>query len=324
MVLFHNFIPLSNTHSHMLLRQFPNLAEVQKLGNPHLDRTKRPWRNVILNFKCTEAERKNIESPYSIFANLKGTSYVGVNGKEHRVESDSFLLTLPGDRYDLCIDAIEPTELFNIHINTDFLEQCANGFLISSNDLIHHNEKAKVSSLLLNNGHHPKTIQFNQLVESILRFSPEEKIETEHMYTNIVRFLLFQNTANAEKVAQLPMVKWAVRKEIAQRLESARDFMYDNYSTTFEIDELCREIGLSKFHFIRLFEAYFDCSPYKYLVRIRMQKACELLKNTHLQVNDIAGLVGFEFANSFIKTFKKQFGSTPQQYRNDKMMCAGK
>lgn len=52
-----------------------------------------------------------------------------------------------------------------------------------------------------------------------------------------------------------------------------------------------------------------------YIKEYRIEKACELLKNRQLKMNDIASQVGFGDANYFAKTFKKVKGLNPSDYR---------
>lgn len=55
---------------------------------------------------------------------------------------------------------------------------------------------------------------------------------------------------------------------------------------------------------------------------IKMQHAHEMLLNTKMKIDDICEAVGYRDTTQFIRTFKKQFGSTPKQYQkqyaNDK------
>lgn len=52
------------------------------------------------------------------------------------------------------------------------------------------------------------------------------------------------------------------------------------------------------------------------LVRIRMEKATELLSNTHLSIQEIAGKIGYANANSFSRMFRAQYEISPKEYRN--------
>jgi two-component system response regulator YesN len=54
------------------------------------------------------------------------------------------------------------------------------------------------------------------------------------------------------------------------------------------------------------------------LIRIRMQKAKELLENTDLKNYEIAEKVGFSDPHYFSISFKKMTGKTPSEYAREK------
>lgn len=52
------------------------------------------------------------------------------------------------------------------------------------------------------------------------------------------------------------------------------------------------------------------------LARLRIENACQYLRDTTISVADIGSLVGYETAEHFIRTFKKITGKTPREYRS--------
>ena len=54
------------------------------------------------------------------------------------------------------------------------------------------------------------------------------------------------------------------------------------------------------------------------LNRKRVQNACDLLRETNMQISEIAAQVGFEETKSFCRVFKATVGSTPGQYRKSR------
>ena len=51
------------------------------------------------------------------------------------------------------------------------------------------------------------------------------------------------------------------------------------------------------------------------LTDIRMQKACDLLKNTTLRVLEVSSAVGYENTEHFYRAFRRKTGLTPSEYR---------
>jgi AraC family transcriptional regulator len=72
-------------------------------------------------------------------------------------------------------------------------------------------------------------------------------------------------------------------------------------------------VGLSEFHFIRLFKQSFSISPYQYIIQCRLAHAQTLLAN-HVSIANTAFDTGFADVFSFSKAFKKAFGMSPSGF----------
>ncbi|MGN8198078.1 helix-turn-helix domain-containing protein [Salinisphaera sp. RV14] len=96
------------------------------------------------------------------------------------------------------------------------------------------------------------------------------------------------------------------------RLEAFIDRHLDQPLT---IDDLCREVWLSKYHFCRLFKATYGETPRKFVQRRRIDEACRLLRETERPVTDIALTTGWSGNSGFSRCFKSHTGVTPSEYR---------
>ena len=105
------------------------------------------------------------------------------------------------------------------------------------------------------------------------------------------------------------------QESLKHRLYKAKRIMEDNCHKQIKNEDIAREIGMSTYHFIRCFKQEFDLSPYQYVLHMRLVKASELLKKTALKATEISDISGFPDAQAFCKIFKKNFGSTPLDYR---------
>lgn len=296
----------------MLSKQFPNLDWVRRLRNDAADTAAPKWNNIALNVKCREAYRTGVESPYSLFMNVSGHSYCNVNRKQYKVETDGFLLTRPGDQYDLIIDNLQQTETFNIHINRDFFNEVAHDITTHDTHLL--------------DGHQIRPAQpylFTQLYgkdDAITGYTglltqATNKTQFDIVLANMVAHLLKTDEHTQRQIAALPALNPAVRAELYSRLILAKDMIHSHYHREPDLDELCRETAMSKFHFLRMFKAVYGLTPYQYLTRVRMDKACGLLKHTTLPVSTISAELGFEYPNSFIKAFQRVYGVSPLQWK---------
>lgn len=88
-----------------------------------------------------------------------------------------------------------------------------------------------------------------------------------------------------------------------------------NFAEPISLDHLVETSGMSRRSFIRTFENAMGTSPIKYLINIRIQEACRLLRTTDRTITDIAYEVGFSDSNYFSRQFRSTLGVSPRQYR---------
>ena len=297
----------------MLLTQFPDINQIRRLKNEPAKPAEK-WNNVVLNFKCKQANRTGIESPYSLFLNTQGFSYCNLNGNRYRIETDSFLLAQPGEIYDLTIDNRCTTEISNIHINYHFFNAVASAFALPTPLLLHNPEHITYSLPQLYSQLHTKTPEFTTLTTQLCTPAQNEA-DFEYTLSRLIEWLLLHNDSIKKQILALPPLKAAVKADVYKRLTIACDYITSNYHLPLDLDGICAVTCLSKFHFLRLFKACYGITPYQFLVRLRLEKGSHLLKTTTLQIQEIADSLGFEYPNSFIKAFQKYYGYAPGSLR---------
>jgi len=93
-------------------------------------------------------------------------------------------------------------------------------------------------------------------------------------------------------------------------------YINDNLNSLITRDMVADDLGLSASYFSRLFHDYAGTTFSDYLARKRIARACELLRDTELTLQEISGMSGFRDFNYFLKVFKKIQGHTPTEYRS--------
>lgn len=104
-------------------------------------------------------------------------------------------------------------------------------------------------------------------------------------------------------------------KEHAPYLLELRHYLDHCYREPLRLAELETRFHMSKYHICRSFSAAFGMPPLKYLNKKRLEAAETLLFSTDKKIHEIALAVGYENTNHFIGLFKKEYGTTPQAYR---------
>ncbi len=88
-----------------------------------------------------------------------------------------------------------------------------------------------------------------------------------------------------------------------------------NYSRIICLEDLSRLAGVNKTTLISIFKELYGTTPIRYINRIRLLKARELLVNTDASVSEIAELVGFQSIHYFSRFFKAKENCTPMEFR---------
>lgn len=102
-----------------------------------------------------------------------------------------------------------------------------------------------------------------------------------------------------------------VQKEHMQR---GYEYIRENYKTPdFNYKELCRATGLEYAYFSKLFKKTFKMSPVRFVTKMRIDYAKELLITNRRSVSEIAEICGFSNTYYFSNVFKKQTGFSPTQ-----------
>ena len=96
--------------------------------------------------------------------------------------------------------------------------------------------------------------------------------------------------------------------------ETARLIDY-NYDKNITVEDIAERLFINKSYLSRLFKSKKGITPKEYLIKKRLDRAADLLKNSTVSVNTIAISVGLSDPLYFSRIFKKYTGLSPSQYR---------
>ena len=88
-----------------------------------------------------------------------------------------------------------------------------------------------------------------------------------------------------------------------------------NSHPAIDLDGTARAVGLSPFHFLRLFASVLGVTPHQYVVRSRLRHAARLLADDGASITDVAYDVGFGDLSNFVRTFHRAAGVSPRRFR---------
>ena len=97
--------------------------------------------------------------------------------------------------------------------------------------------------------------------------------------------------------------------------QAAVHFMQENVENRLALQQVLAYTGYSQSHFSALFRRHMGLSPLAYFNRLKVERACQLLAETNLKVNQICHKVGIEDQYYFSRLFAKAKGMSPTEYR---------
>lgn len=125
-----------------------------------------------------------------------------------------------------------------------------------------------------------------------------------------------------EHYAQQDQGKRATAALTRRELDRIAALVQSDFQQRWSVRQLADAVGLSCFHFCRSFKAASGQSPHAYVTRLRMEEAMHLLRSTSRPVFEIALDTGYATAAHFSQTFRRFWGITPREARENHRVSA--
>ena len=153
------------------------------------------------------------------------------------------------------------------------------------------------------------------------RFSSAGGVATLDMTLALIGH--FTSNRVARRVSEVltyrpPMQDWQpapLPLSIPSEVRDAVSIMEAHSSSGIVVSEIANRIGLPVWKLNRQFRKYLHCSTTTYYVSLRLARARDMLRNTTLQVGDIALECGYENQDAFSRAYRSRFGVTPSNDR---------
>jgi transcriptional regulator GlxA family with amidase domain len=121
-------------------------------------------------------------------------------------------------------------------------------------------------------------------------------------------------TENARKVPR-KVASAAQDPALLRRLLRAKDRMDAASHEEWLIARLASVSGVSEAHFARSFKDAFGVPPHRYLLTRRLERAAAMLRDTDIEITEIAFLTGWNSLGTFGRTFRDVTGEAPSEFR---------
>lgn len=141
-----------------------------------------------------------------------------------------------------------------------------------------------------------------------MSFSPISDLEVEKAAIELALLLL----SGVKLVAKVPL-----DKVDSSRIESVLVWYREHMSECPTIDAAASAVNLSSGHLRRTFQRVKDCSPHEAFMKLRLDRAKELLTTTSDDLQQIGRQCGFNSDSDFCRVFAKQVGVSPHKWRTN-------
>jgi AraC family transcriptional regulator len=98
-----------------------------------------------------------------------------------------------------------------------------------------------------------------------------------------------------------------------EKLVRAVEYIQDQLDADLTVSGIAQAVGMSPYHFTRLFKEFTGQTPYQYVVDARVKKAKELLTTGKFTISEVAYHVGFADQSHLTRHFKRVFGLPPKR-----------
>lgn len=246
------------------------------------------------NAKSHFRERKEPIGEYVLIYCMEGKGWFSVKGNTYQVHENQFFILPPDCPHAYGADKHRPWTIYWIHFRGEHAAFYSEGSL-TPQDI-----QPAINSRISERNH-----IFEDIFSTLERNTDLESLRYAssllHYYLASMRYLRLyrqETSAGSDVIA------------------AAIHFMEEHIEKRLTISDLARFTGFSSSHFSRLFNLQMGQSPLAYFNRMKIDRACQLLLNTDMHINQICHLVGIDDNYYFSRLFSKQMGCSPKQYRN--------
>jgi AraC-like DNA-binding protein len=240
----------------------------------------------------------------SIIYILSGTCTYTIKDIPYKVKKGDILILNPGVPHGKILP--NPGEVIEFHAGFENL----NLKYLPKDNLI----SETATPILTSPKYEPDFLKCcNDILSEQSKNEPGSELFLKSLGMKLIAILLratFENRTNQEK--------GVINFEVYDKsiiVNTITEFINENYMKELSLDIISQNMYLSPAYISKLFKEETGESPINYLIKVRLSKAEEYLKDSNFSIKEIAHAVGYEDAYHFSKLFKKYYGYPPSSVK---------
>lgn len=238
-----------------------------------------------------------LESSYLLQYCMEGCGIIEVDGRKIPLKKGDCVVTFPGQLRLELADSQDPWAFIWISLHGESAETFfARMGLTPQNPVLRNCEATLIP----------------EKMEQIVNTADEVGFQGDFLLgSKILQFFDECLRAHPESTKQ----KKPLQRPCEVYVEQAAYYLNMHYSRdTLTIASLARQLGLNRSYLCEIFKQIKGVPPQEYLTKLRIEKACALLRISQVSVTSAACSVGYE-PSVFSKAFKRAMGMTPREYK---------
>ena len=244
---------------------------------------------------------------YEFYFFLGGHVSITIQKKTYTFEKGDMVLLPPGIKHYITIHEPDlPYQRFVFWITPDFAAELQK----ISEDYIYLLKHSKENEQYI---YHFDTITFNTIQSKLFLLSDE--IYFDHFGKAVKLSLAVKDLILHLSRIVYEIVNPQTTKEQQGLFEKILDYINEHLEEELSLDQLAKIFFASKYHIAHLFKEKYGLPIHQYIIKKRLSLCKDALLNNE-EITEICLLCGFSDYSSFYRAFKKEYGLSPKQYKN--------
>ncbi|WP_258171341.1 AraC family transcriptional regulator [Paenibacillus sp. R14(2021)] len=242
-----------------------------------------------------------VHNYYLVHTVLSGQGSFEINGQRFACSRGDTFIIFPDDLFSYFADISEPWHYVWVAFKGHAAEHLLSSLgLSAANPIVHADDIRPLTSLY-------------RKMRAALELNPFPELADLEAGGHLRVFLKELGQLNAGKLAFNSL---AILPDIERQIKHAVRWLSYQYAQQISIEELSRNLGYHRTHLSKMFKQFTGVSPMQFLLKVRMDRAKELLnEQNRLSIDQVASSVGYADALYFSKQFRKTYGYSPSEYR---------
>ena len=277
--------------------------------------------NAILTGSGEDYFVPDFEGCLSIKTVISGSAVWEAGGRRFQVHENTYLILNDRQRYTMTIDSASKVTTFCLFFERGFVEDVFRATAKPADELLEKPGDAKFSPVhffeRLEPQDSPVLARVRKLRERLLH-RERSGVALQNDFYSVAAAMVREHQNTPSAISKLPGLRPSTRHELYKRLLRGRDILLSSLNSQVGLKDVARAACLSPYHFHRVFSRAFGLTPHQYLTRHRLERAAHLLRRSHRSVTEICFDTGFESPGSFSTLFRRHFGRSPREFRQQR------